>query len=197
MTVNRRALLKGIALGGVSGLALGGSLPTLAAASSVPGSSHRSPAMLMLVNDTTAHTPFLQAARHANPHGLRVQTINTDLGAMLEFDRLLRTGQPLRVFGLLDDASATLVLDLARSAGARTRWLGQHSTAAGMTSHRLLNVDNSEQYSLQLSREAGQWMGQLGHYLASTSPLPPTLSPLIATASMPVTGSFVSFSIEV
>lgn len=205
MTVNRRELLKGVALGGMSGLALGGSLPTLAAVSSASGYSHRFPAMLMLVNNTTAHTPFLEAAQQAaqqvslqaNPAGVQIQKISTELSQLQAFERRLRTGQPLRVIGLLDDASATLVLDLARSAGARTRWLGQHSTAAGMTSHRLLNVDNSEQYSRQLSREAGQWMGQLGHYLASSSPLPPTLSPLIATASMPVTGSFVSFSIEV
>lgn len=208
MTVNRRFLLKGMTLGGISGLALGTALPTLA--STIPTSTN-AVNTLTLVNATTAHTPFLQAARQANPSAMRVQTLSTDLGAMLEFNQLLRSGQPLRVIGLLDDAAATLVIDLARGAGARIHWLGQHSTAAGITWHRLLGPDNTEHYSRQLSQQSAQWMAQLGHHLGGHLHLgsqphagfaadhiaaPLTQPPSVSTAGTPVTGSFVSFSIE-
>lgn len=198
MTFNRRFMLKGLALGGISSLGLSGALPTLAGP--VPGLNRVAP-LLTLVNATTAQSPFLLAAQQTNPSGLRVQLIDTELHAMLAFDRLLRSGRPVRVIGLLDDASATLVIDLARGAGAQVRWLGQHSTAAGMTHHRLLDVDNTEHYSRQLSQQSQQWMGQLGYYLASGHLAPASassrrLKPFTATADAPISGSFVSFSIE-
>lgn len=208
MTVNRRFLLKGMALGGISGIALGSALPALA--NTVPASTDTANT-LTLVNNTTAQTPFLQAAQQVNPSGMRVQTLSTDLGAMLDFNHLLRSGQPLRVIGLLDDAAGTLVIDLARGAGVRIHWLGQHSTAAGITWHRLLGPDNTEHYSRQLSQQSGQWMAQLGHHLGGHLHLssrshagsvaehiaaPMTQPAFFSTAGTPVTGSFVSFSIE-
>ena len=63
-----------------------------------------------------------------------------DLDLLMELKHQMSIDQSLRIIGLLDDASATLVVDMARNAGARVQWLGQHNTAAGFTHHRLLTT---------------------------------------------------------
>lgn len=194
MTVNRRFLLKGMALGGISGLTLS-SLPALAGSATTPSTAHIAATVLTLVNDTTAESAFLQAALQANGSRLHVQKVGAELGFMLNFERLLRAGQPQRVIGLLDDAAATLVIDMARSAGARVLWLGQHSTVADVTYHRLLTADNDENYARQLGQSSAQWMGHLGHHLASPHANRAAMTPFTPVASAPLSGSFVSFSI--
>ena len=149
MNVDRRFVLKSMVLGGAAGVVLSRSMPVLGGMPS-PYSGIR-PA-LALVGSGVAEAAFLQGARAAAGTQLRVQPMDRGLGFMLDFERRLRAGRPLRVIGLLDDAAATLVLDLARSAGARVPWLGQHTAEAGSTRHRLLNTDLAEGCTRQLSR---------------------------------------------
>lgn len=153
MSVNRRFVLKGMALGSAAALALGGSAQALADIATAPAGNAVATPALVLVNGGAAEADFLHGAGAALGSQMRIQRVGSDLAFMLDFERQLRSGQPLRVIGLLDDACAALVVDMARSAGARIQWLGQHTAAAGLTRHRLLNTDIAEGCSRQLSRQ--------------------------------------------
>lgn len=228
MSVNRRFVLKGMALGGAAALTLGNPAQALASLGAAPAATTAATPTLVLVNAGPAEPIFLQGARAALGPQMRVQRVGSDLVTIVEFERELRRGRPLRVIGLLDDASATLVVDMARSAGARVQWLGQHAAAAGFTRHRLLSTEVAEGCSRQLSRQlhacgagfslteerqnstasprqlaaaprseahSGQWAGSLG-YLLATLGNRQILPPVAAGSGIPVTGSYVSFSIE-
>ena len=228
MSVNRRFVLKGMALGGAATLALGGSAQALAGIATAPAGSPIATPALVLVNGSAAEADFLHGAGAALGSQMRVQRVGSDLAFMMDFERQLRSGQPMRVIGLLDDASAALVIDVARSAGARIQWLGQHTAEAGLTRHRLLNTDIAEGCSRQLGRQlhacgesfsvseerqnsaalprqmaatsrngnqSGQWASSVGHLLASLGTRQLS-SPRAPAARVPVTGSYVSFSIE-
>lgn len=229
MSVNRRFVLKGMALSSAAALALGGSAQALASVATAPASRAPASPALVLVNGGAAESDFLHGAKAALGSQVQVQRVGSDLAFMLDFERQLRTGQPMRVIGLLDDASAALVVDMARSAGARVQWLGQHTATAGLTRHRLLNTDIAEGCSRQLSRQlhacgagfslseerqnsaalprqlaatsrqgnqSGQWASSVGYLLASLGTRQLMSSPRAPAASLPITGSYVSFSIE-
>ena len=53
----------------------------------------------------------------------------------------------------IHDASAALILDLARSNGAHVQWLGQHSAIAGATRHHLLSADSAQGCALHLGQQ--------------------------------------------
>nr|MBS0021945.1 hypothetical protein [Gammaproteobacteria bacterium] len=151
MTVDRRFVLKGMVLG-AAGVVLSRSVSVLGGVAPSPVHGDVRPA-LALVGNGTAGSAFVQGARAAVGTRLHVQQVSPDLGFMLDLERQLRAGRPMRIIGLLDDASAVLVLDLARSAGGRIHWLGQHTGEAGMTRHHLLNTDLAEGCTRQLSRQ--------------------------------------------
>ena len=153
MSVNRRFVLKGMALGSATGLVLGGPAQALAGVATGPAGKAMVPAALVLVNGGAPEPDFLGGAKAALGPQLQVQRVGSNLDFVLDFERQLRSGQPMRVIGLLDDASAALVVDMARSAGARVQWLGQHTAEAGLTRHRLLNTDIAEGCSRKLSRQ--------------------------------------------
>lgn len=149
MTVDRRFVLKGMVLGGAAGLVLSRSAPVRG---TVPPSRGDIRPTLALVGGGAAESAFLRGAAAAAGAHLQVRQLEQGLDFMLEFERQLRA-EPMRLIGLLDDASAGLVLDLARSAGARVQWLGQHTVGGSSTRHRLLNTDLAEGCSRKLSRQ--------------------------------------------
>ena len=151
MSLNRRFVLKGMALTGLASTALGTSVSALAGIEPAPAAA--AGPTLALVKRDGLDSAFVQGARSALGHRLQVRPADGELDAMLEVDRQLRSGQPLHIIGLLDDAAATLVIDLARSAGARVHWLGQHTATGGQSRHRLLNTTVAEGCSRQLSRQ--------------------------------------------
>lgn len=225
MNVQRRSLLKGMALGGFAGLTLGSPL-TFAAGT---GAASAARPTLALVSDAAAGSAFLQGV-DATAAGKRLEIQRTDLGLDFigAFEQRLRSGQPTRIIGLVDDASATLIVDLARSAGARVQWLGQHAVEAGQSRHRLQSSAAAHGCALQLGQHlkacgAGfslseqrvqsgqttlelaaqghgsaseQWAASLGFVLASLGRFDSAAAPKLAATSAPVTGNFVSFSIE-
>ncbi|MNZ16326.1 hypothetical protein D3C78_332990 [compost metagenome] len=228
MNVERRSLLKGMALGGLAGVAMGSSGMAIANAFVAPSS--RLPATLVLVNGAVAGSAFLQAI-NASPAGRLAEVQRTDLGLdfFLALEQRLKSGKPQRVIGLLDDASAALVIDLARSSGARVQWLGQHTASAAGSQHRLLSSEAAHGCALQLGLQlnacgagfnlteqrllghqpplqlaagarngAGseQWAATLGHTLAMLGSDAGTQPPLAVSRLSPLTGTFVSFSIE-
>lgn len=229
MTVDRRSVLKGMTVGSLAGPFIGGSLPALASVIAAPARNAARPT-LALVTLGAADSAFVYGARAAIGSPLQVHETGGDVGAMLDFERRLRCGEPLHVIGLLDDASATLVVDLARGAGANVHWLGQHTVKAGLSRHRLLNTDVAEGCVSQLSRQlqacgagftlseerqnsaiaarrlagparsgahSDQWAAGIGYLLASLGTRALAMAPLVPASGAPLTGSFVSFSIEV
>lgn len=225
MNVQRRSLLKGMALGGFAGLTLGSPLSFAAGA----GAASAAHPPLVLVSEAAVGSAFLQGI-DASAAGKPLEVQRTDLG--LEFvgavGQRLRSARPTRIIGLVDDASATLIVDLARSAGARLQWLGQHAVEAGQSRHRLLSSEATHGCALQLgqhlkacgagfrlseqrvqsgqttlelampgqSRASGQWAASLGFVLASLGRFDGATAPKLAATSAPAIGNFVSFSIE-
>lgn len=221
MTVKRRSVLKGMALSGIAGATAGAWTSAFAAGTSTASSAP----LLALSSEGAAESVFLQAATAATGGKLPVQRVDRSPAFMLEFERLLHKSEPMHVIGMLDDAAATLVVDMARSAGAKLQWLGQHRIEAGLTHHHLLTADIAElcaqHFSHQLkscgasvcveaeqgnsiatsrrlvlpSSKDTRWAGSIGYLLASLA-MPQPLGALPApTTSMPGSGSFVSFSI--
>lgn len=229
MRVNRRSVLKSLAMTGVVGL--GSSLRALAGTPFTEGAIRVvQPVVLALVNEGPVEQAFLRGAAHAGSARLQVQSAGSNLAYMLDFERQLRISRTTRIIGLLDDTAATLVVDMARSAGARLQWLGQHSAEAGISRHHLLTTDVAEGCCRRLARHlqacgAGfslieerydgsmpprqldgpicrgshstQWALGIGYLLASLGARPLRAAPLAPPASKPLTGSFVSFSIEI
>lgn len=198
MSVNRRIVLKGAALASSVGLVMGGAIPALASALNTP--SRAASAVLALVNHSAAAALFLQGASAAVDVELKVQRASLDMDFMLELERQMRSGPARRIIGLLDDASATLVVDMARSAGAHLQWLGQHSAASGITTHHhLFAGDHAEQLGRLPHRneQSAQWATSLGYRLAALDTQPDMRAPLVPSANRPLSGSFVSFSINV
>ncbi|MDD2050086.1 hypothetical protein [Pseudomonas putida] len=229
MNVERRSLLKGMALGGLAGVALSSS--SLSLANSVLGRpAHAQAASLALVSPEVARSAFVQGLQ-ASPAAPQLQTMpaGLDLALLLDLQQRLASGQPQRLIGLLDDASAALIVDLARSAGARVQWLGQHNASAGHSRHRLLSAQAAHGCALQLGQhlhacgqgfslheqrlhsaaptlqlasahralEGDQWAATLGYALAVLGSTDTGQAPLIANRRAALTGTYVSFSIEV
>lgn len=227
MNVDRRSLLKGMALGGLASVALGGS--GLALARSALGGAPSRPT-LVLVSPAVAGSAFLEGI-HASPAAGQATLVRSGLGLdfVLDLQQRLESKQPQRIIGLADDASAALILDLARSAGARVQWLGQHRADAGASAHHLLTAEAAHGCALQLGLQldacgagfdlrqqrplgspqtlrlgaapraavaAEQWAATLGYGLATLGQDNPGRAPLITGRSSPLTGNFVSFSIE-
>src|SRR5690606_37597272 len=151
MSMDRRFVLKGMALGSLAGLTLGGALPALGATHGSPRSSAARPA-LVLVNQGAEQSAFVQGAR-ATGAAVQVRQIGGDLTDLLSLQSQLSSGRKMRLIGLLDYASAALVVDMARSAGARVEGLGQHTARGGVTRHRLLNTASAEGCARQLGRQ--------------------------------------------
>ena len=145
METNRRHVLKGMALSSIAGFAISDSTRTLASATSSP--------LAVLINDDAVGALFLRGAVAANGSSRPLQSRGCDVHFMLDLERRLRSRDAMRIIGLLDDASGTLVVDVARSAGARVPWLGQHSAHAGYTRHRLLHAEVAEDCSRRFARQ--------------------------------------------
>lgn len=152
MTIDRRSLIKGMALLGVSSPFLGGALAGLAAAG-LPAPALSSPT-LVLVSAGAADSAFVQGAGAGiDTSMLQVRQASHELDFLLGFEQQLRRGQPARVIGLLDDALATPLLAVARSAGASVPWLGQHTVTAGLSRHHLLTAGVADGCVGQLQRQ--------------------------------------------
>lgn len=230
MNVERRSLLKGMALGGLAGVAMSSSGLSLANSMlgrPVPAQA----ASLALVSAEVAGSAFVQGlqASAAAPQ-VQVMPAGHDLAVLLGLQQRFASGQPQRLIGLMDDASAALIIDLARSAGARVQWLGQHSAAGGHSRHRLLSAQTAHGCALQLGhqlnscghgfdlheqrlhsptptlqlatgsrRHAGhdQWAATLGYALAALGSTDTGQAPLAANLPGVLTGTYVSFSIQV
>ncbi|MFZ6045382.1 hypothetical protein ACFW0H_04570 [Pseudomonas sp. CR3202] len=225
MNIERRTLLKGMALGGLAGAAMG--VSSLAMSKAMLGGQAQPLPTLVLVDGEAAGKAFL-AGVGSSPAAGKAEVQRTGLGLdfILGLEKRLRSGQPQRIIGLVDDASAALILDLARSSGARVQWLGQHSATGGASRHHLLSADSAQGCALHLGQQlhacgggfslseqnplggrplklagarrsggSAQWAASLGHSLASLGTADSTAAPRIASHQPALAGQFVSFSI--
>ncbi|VVP08210.1 hypothetical protein PS874_03051 [Pseudomonas fluorescens] len=229
MNIERRLLLKGMALSGMAAAVVSSSGLTMA--NGALGVRAR-PALptLALVTGEVAASAFLQGI-NASPAARQVTMLRADLSLdfILDLEKRLGSARPQRIIGLVDDASAAVIIDLARSAGARVQWLGQHRATANASHHRLLSAEaasgcapqlglnlnacgtgfslteqrlHGQHAPLQVSAAARnnagseQWAATLGYTLAALGTANLGQAPLVASRASPLTGNFVSFSIE-
>jgi hypothetical protein len=224
MNVARRTLLKGAAVSGLSVAALSASGLSMAAGM-LRDSARPS---LALVSGNAAEAAFLLGARNGQS-AIQVQRTDLDAAYMQALAAQLASDKPQRIIGLVDDASATLILDLARSAGARVQWVGLHAADSKGSRHELLSADASNSCALRFGHQlsscgagftlreqrqgeqrlnldlainakradaADQWAATLGHVLASAGRTDAGNAPRISNQNKPLSGHFVSFSIE-
>lgn len=223
MRIDRRAVIKGVALGGLAGLTVGRSIASFA--------EHPSAAacpLLVLVNGDAAGTVFVRGAAASGGAHLQMYQITRDLGFLMDFERRLRGSPALRAVGLLDNAAATLVVDVARGAGARVQWLGQHTAEGAQTRHHLLATGRAASCAARLRERldmdgagfqvieervggpaarnawsassrsrapSAVWASTLGYLLASLDARPARAAPVPLGGAV-LRGSFMSFSIE-
>jgi len=160
MNTDRRSVLKGLAAAGlvVAGMPWAQAAATPAAAPA--GEQDALPAVTALVSGSALDAAFLSGVAQAvNAAGQGAATHSLqglDTAAFMRLNALLGDGQAGLLVGLVDDASATLVLDLVRSADGRVLSV-QH--------HRLAQEQDVA---------AAQWARQLGSSLVgAAAPLAP------------------------
>ena len=175
MNLNRRVVLKSMAASGLTCWATYPMHAVAAAARPLAGWSAYAPSLVVVTADTTGED-FLRGVIAAGGRRPHVMTVGRDLGLLLDFERRLRS-RSTRVVGLLDDAAATLAVDMARSAGARLRWLRHHIAATS-------NVGQTE-----------GWASRVGYLLASPASYVAAASRTPSPGTV-LEGSFVSFWIE-
>lgn len=210
MSIERRSVLKGIALSGA--VVVLNQAGLVHAAQATPAGSRKP--VLVLVSDVDEQTAFLQGVK-ANPSVGQVTLLKTnhDLDFITGFQKRLKVSKGERILGLVDNASGMLLLDLARSAGARVHWEGQHVTLNGVSRHQLSATQNSAscidqfaEFAQSCSRPTAMteqtllasrhWASSLGFALASPEPGRRYLRTNPPTHTHAVDGHFVSFSIE-
>lgn len=130
MITDRRSLLKGLA---AAGLLMASTPWAQAATANEPPVAADSPAptsVTSLVSGSPLDAAFLRGVHHGAQgvgHGLAAQPLQgLDARTYTQLDRLLQDGEPTLLVGLLDDAAATLVMDLVRGHGGRVLSVQAH-----------------------------------------------------------------------
>jgi hypothetical protein len=150
MHVTRRSFIKSVALGGFAGVLMARPGRSLARAAA----GVRTRPVLALVSGVAERSAFLQGIAGTVPgEFLQVQRADHGMGFVRDFNQLLRSGQPTRIIGLVDDASAALIVELARASGARVPWLGYHAARHGHSRHRLVSTVATRGYAVRLGRQ--------------------------------------------
>lgn len=153
MNGGRRRILKGMAVAGVASPFLGHVFPSQAGTADAATNGTLAIPTLALVCPGRIGSAFADGARAASGTALRVQEASRELADLLGVEALLCRGDGLRIIGLVDNALAAPLLELARGAGARMHWVGQHTAGPGISRHRLLDTDLAAGHVRQLGRQ--------------------------------------------
>ncbi len=151
MSMKRRTLLKGMALGGLAAPLLASPLTVLANATFAPVAGMKRPTLVLV--DSAAETTFVHGARAAAGSALQILFADRSLAFVRELEHRLRDKRPVRMIGLLKNADAAPLLDVIRAAGLGIPWLGQHSANAQHSRHRLLTTSKTAGCASQLGRQ--------------------------------------------
>jgi len=150
MDPKRRSFLKGTLATGASGLVLSNSGLVQAA---INQSSAQQPT-LVLTSSPEVEDSFAAGVRAALPHNADISSLRTDASNPLPaIDAALRGKQAMRLIGLVDDATGELIIAMARRAGARISWLGQHAADAHQTRHQVVNSQSAKAATLSLAEQ--------------------------------------------
>ena len=155
MQTDRRSLLKGLAAAGLTVAGMGWAQAATSAPTAGATSATASDSLLALTSagqGCALEQAFVAGVQSARGNAVHTSLQGLDSAAFNRLDQLLTDSQDTLLVGLLDDASATLVLDLVRSAGGRVLQEQQH------------RVDGS----------ASAWAHNLGQSLACGQPIAAT-----------------------
>lgn len=198
MSIDRRFVLKSASLSTLAALTL--ARADMALAATRAASMNNTHPVLVLTNDSTEPSPaeaaFLQGAYAAQGHALQLQRVDYEPKVIRALERQLRSDETMQVIGLLHDGLATLVVDAARSAGARMQWLSLHKITPNAVHHRLLNAD-ADVCSCDTDASSMYWLTELAHVLAGPTLNSAMLPKIESRSGKAISGSFVSFSIAV
>jgi len=160
MSTDRRSVLKSLA---AAGLAVGSLSWAQAATSANPApAASASRTVTSLVSGGALDAAFLAGVREAVQanagQGLAAQPLQgLDAATFTRLGALLQDGEPTLLVGLIDDAAATLVLDLVRSAGGRVLSVQHHRVGHGAA--------------------AAPWATTLGRSLVASAAVPAAADP--------------------
>lgn len=132
MNIQRRQVLKGMVLTGSALGSLNSSVTTWASP------VQQEPPLHVILTPGQCASAFLsgvQADRPASPP--LVLYTSTDLSFLRQWQTLLDQAGPKKILGLVDDASATIVIDLLRSAQGRLHWQAHHAQLSTQDSQSL------------------------------------------------------------
>lgn len=197
MDVDRRVVIQVLAMSPLAAAA-----PTLAANTAFAATSP----LCIISNVDAEHAGFLRGARNARRLLQPLEepsVLRSDLG--LDFVAQLRgrltDHTPTRIIGMVDDATAAIVIGLARSADVDLHWLGQHRCVPDQQRHTLVRAsDNVCSRLVALLQDCSDhhrslpaWAEMLGSTLAGldSTPLDPSARPATLLHR-----SFVSFSFD-
>lgn len=131
MHTNRRAFLQTLTAAGFALTGMG-----LAQASTGKPAAAAGQEVLAITSATHGHAleaAFVQGAQSVAARVQHSQLLGFDSASIQQLHTMLHDQQDTLLVGLLDDASATLVLDLVRSAGGRVLSEEHHRIAADAT----------------------------------------------------------------
>ena len=140
MSIDRRLVLKGLAAVGFAMTSL--RFAHAGAAADVPLTvSQTLAAVTPLVTGSAHDSEFLAGVQAAaKSQGLvqneAIQLRGLDAAVFSRLRRMLQDGKPATLVGLADDASATLILDLVRSAGGRVISTEHHRLASDLSARQ-------------------------------------------------------------
>lgn len=132
MSTDRRSILKGLAAAGLvmAGIPWAQARPVVDLPKDVPAPN----SVTSLVSGSGLDAAFLSGVHQGaqgEGRGLAAQPLEgLAADTYTRLNRLLQDGEPTLLVGLLDDAAATLVLDLVRSHGGRVLALETHRAGA-------------------------------------------------------------------
>lgn len=153
MNPKRRSFLKGALASGAGGLVLGSSSLAQAAMSLNPGQQPT----LILAGNAAVEASFAAGVKAALPGSTEMTLLRTDrINPLATVNSALQAKRPMRLIGLVDDATGELLTAMARSAGARMTWLGQHAADARQTRHQVISGQATRGSALALGEQLQQ-----------------------------------------
>jgi hypothetical protein len=151
MDPKRRSFLKGALATGATGLVLGNA----GLAQAAVNLNRTQLPTLVLTN--SAEAGFAAGVKAALPRGAEISLLRTDRTSPLAaVNEALQSKRSMRLVGLVDDATGELITAMARRAGARMTWLGQHAADARQTRHQVINDKTAQGAALALAEQLQQ-----------------------------------------
>ena len=129
MQSDRRSLLKALTATGLAVSGIGWAQAATSAAGRTAGAATRSAEVLAVTSSMHASAldkAFVAGVQSTSRNALHTGLQGLDSAAFHPWRELLTDSQETLLVGLLDDASATLVLDLVRSSGGRVLTVEHH-----------------------------------------------------------------------